>query len=400
MEMMKGQPMKASIFAYPQDLIDHGVERALDRIAALGFDQVSVPVNYHTAKLILPDNPKRKVWFTEPGATYFAPDLSKYDGPMKPYESSLTKGTDFYGELITTAKAAGLGINAWTVGLHNTPHGFQFPELCIETAFGDRLVHAFCPSNPGARAYLYNMAADLDSRFDLNAFEPETATFRPFLHGYHHMITGVEITPSLDYLLSLCFCPHCILSAAESGIDMAALRVTVKELIEGAFNGLPLPESPYNLPDAVEQLGELIAWRETVIEDIAADLKNDVLENTPLAFLASVSMPNSKAGFLYGADPAGLAESADYVGICGYAPEAEDLGADLGELSATGAPMDKLRVAVRPQWPDCSGEDNFAAKIEVLADAGVAAVGIYNYGTMRREAFDWIRKALASADAL
>jgi len=387
--------MKASIFIYPWDILDHGIESSLDQVKSLGFDQMNLAVNYHTARLLLPQNPIRKVYFTEPGATYFKPDHSKYDGPLRPYESTLTKGSDFLGDFVAKANSAGIAVNAWTVGLHSTPHGFSYPDLCVETAFGDRLLQAFCPSNPGARAYLIGMAKDLDSRYNFNAIEPETATFRPFAHGYHHEISGLENAPSLDYLLSLCFCESCAESASGSGVDISALRVKVRDAVSAAFEGRALPESQYDLPDMIDGLGDFIDWRKTVIEGLAAEVKRESCKNSDLAWLVSVAMPNSKSGFLYGADPAGLMNVADYVSICGYTTDAGALKDDLADVAASGMDMGRLKVAIRPQWPDCFEYDNFAAKLSVLSDCGVGAVGMFNFGTMQKKAFTWIEKAMS-----
>jgi hypothetical protein len=42
----------------------------------------------------------------------------------------------------------------WTVGLHNSRLGQLHPDLVCQSAFGDPLVNALCPSQPEVRAYL------------------------------------------------------------------------------------------------------------------------------------------------------------------------------------------------------------------------------------------------------
>ncbi|MCI0476794.1 MAG: hypothetical protein L0Y55_11145, partial [Anaerolineales bacterium] len=60
------QTIGNSIWVYPWDLFDNGLERALDEIAGAGLDSISVAATYHAARLLLPHNPRRKVLTLEP----------------------------------------------------------------------------------------------------------------------------------------------------------------------------------------------------------------------------------------------------------------------------------------------------------------------------------------------
>jgi len=55
--------LKTSIYAYPWDLIDEGIDQAVAKIATLGVDALQVSMSYHSGKFISPRNPRRRVYF-------------------------------------------------------------------------------------------------------------------------------------------------------------------------------------------------------------------------------------------------------------------------------------------------------------------------------------------------
>jgi len=390
--------MKASMYIYPWDILDYGMERCMEKLASLGMDQFSVAVNYHTAKLLLPHNPERTVYFTEPGLLYFRPREESYPGPLEPAESSLTAGTDFLGELVEKAAAAGLEVIAWVVCMHNTRLGFMHPETTVLTATGDRLLHSFCPVNPAAQEYVKGMVSDLASRFALKAVELESAAFMGFLHGYHHEISGMDIPSSLDFLLSLCFCPHCTESAGGAGIDMEELRGKVNEYIRKELEKPVLPRSPRELPDMIPGLDEFIDWRVDVVTSFVDSVKRESCPQLELITIATVFPPNSDARLLNGADPVELSRVCDSVAVSGYFAEPEELKEDLETLSSLGITFERFRAGLRPQAPDSYGYDNFVAKLRLLSDRSFGAVSFYNFGTMRASSFEWIRRGLEETE--
>ena len=68
--------MEYSIWVYPWDLLDAGVEHAVNELSDSGFTTLSVAATYHAGRLLLPHNPKRTVCFLEDGVAYFEPRSS------------------------------------------------------------------------------------------------------------------------------------------------------------------------------------------------------------------------------------------------------------------------------------------------------------------------------------
>ena len=55
-------------------------------LCVIRVDTVSLAVCYHTGKLLLPHNPRRKVYYPEDGALFFSPDAAAFaNSILKPY---------------------------------------------------------------------------------------------------------------------------------------------------------------------------------------------------------------------------------------------------------------------------------------------------------------------------
>ena len=63
--------MRKSLFAYPWELLDRGLCAAAEEIRALGVGKISLALIYHQARLLLPNNPRRKLYAHPGGSCYF-----------------------------------------------------------------------------------------------------------------------------------------------------------------------------------------------------------------------------------------------------------------------------------------------------------------------------------------
>src|SRR5947209_19728260 len=114
--------MYAALYTYPWDVIDESADRFCERAREqLGVDTISLAASYHAAKLILPHNPRRKVYYPEDGSLFFRPDPAAFaHSPIQPHVSALAREEDVLDSLCRAAEKAGLGVIALTVCLHNT----------------------------------------------------------------------------------------------------------------------------------------------------------------------------------------------------------------------------------------------------------------------------------------
>ena len=111
--------MYASVYAYPWDVQDETPAAFCQAIREnLGADTVSIAASYHAAKLILPHNPRRKVYYPDDGALYFQPDpVAWRDSPIVPHVGAATRETDPLAALCQEAAAR----RAWRDRLDRLP---------------------------------------------------------------------------------------------------------------------------------------------------------------------------------------------------------------------------------------------------------------------------------------
>jgi hypothetical protein len=286
----------------------------------------------------------------------------------------------------------------------------------VQNAFGDTYITTLCPANPDVRAYVRAMATDL-ARYPLECYMPESVCFMPFDHGYHHERTYVPITPTVKFLLSLCFCPHCRNAAAKAGVGVDALQAFVRAETDRALNGeptvlesVPLQEKPIAALAGGEMAGFLAARRATVttlIEELAQAAGKLPLQ--PMEWsgglraagggipLTGVTGTACDRAWQDGVDVAAIARACDGLCVLGYVAEPTVLRNDLGGYRARLPQETKLSVALRPMPPDSDSPEALAAKLRVLEELGVASADFYHYGFMRLANLGWVGRARAMA---
>jgi hypothetical protein len=67
--------MEFSLWAYPWDLLNEGVESVADQLTEMGIREVNLATNYHSVQPFLPHNPERKTFFART-SSYFHPNES------------------------------------------------------------------------------------------------------------------------------------------------------------------------------------------------------------------------------------------------------------------------------------------------------------------------------------
>ena len=134
-------------------------------------------------------------------------------------------------------RAAGCGVRAWTVFLHNGALAAEHPDCAPENAFGDRYVTDLCPANPDVRAFARALAADV-ARLGVASICSESLHYHALEHGYAHERYFVPLGPRVRYLLGPLLLPA-LSGGGERGcgVDGEAVRDRAREEIERAFAG-------------------------------------------------------------------------------------------------------------------------------------------------------------------
>jgi hypothetical protein len=409
--------LRTSLLTFATDLLDEGIgsvaENVQNRAEAGG---VTLAAAYHDARDVFPHNPRRVVYFQEPGAVFFQPSPSLFGSlPLQPVVSSIIGKRDLVAELVGVARQRELDANAWVVLLH-VDRGRAIEPFAQRNAFGDFYLTQLCPANPGVQAYARALIADVAAR-GVDAILMESFHFFPFTHGYHHERAFVEITPLTAFLLSLCFCDSCVRMGAAHGVDMAALRDAVRTavregLLTGREDAAPLDDEACVRALFGGELGAFVDARTTVVTALVGDLVAAARAANAETALVPVDEGGAIKGYV-GGQPTGvsapsiawqlgvslrqIAELAGVLDVLAYASTAERVSFDLKAYRNAIPDSAKLGAILRPIKPDCDSLANLRAKVEVAAELDLDRLDFYHYGLGPLDALDWIKSALRVA---
>jgi hypothetical protein len=406
--------MRSSLLAFATDLIDEGLDTVAENVQQRGgAGGITLATAYHDARDVFPHNPRRVVYFQEPGAVFFQPTPERFrDLRLQPIVSRLIGDRDLVAELVSLADQREMDANAWVVLLH-VDRGRAIEEFAHRNAFGDPYLTQLCPSNPDVRAYAHALIADVASR-GVDAILMEAFHFLPFPHGYHHERAFIEISPFTSFLLSLCFCDSCTHAAAEHGVDVNQLRGAVQETIRKGLLSDDRDSAEVDDPMLVRsmfggELGGLLETRRDAVTSLVAECVEAARNVDAQTVVVPVDPSGAIKGYV-GGQPTGqpapsiswrlgieleqLAKVADAVEVMAYASTAERVLVDLEAYAQAFAGSSKLGVILRPLRPDCESAENLRSKVEIASSLAVDRVDFYHYGLTRLDALDWIKFAL------
>ncbi|MFI6643563.1 hypothetical protein [Streptomyces sp. NPDC050504] len=240
--------MRASAFLYPWDVI--GDPDAPARVADLGVQQVTLASAYHSTRALTPRHPRHRVVSAEHAAVYYAPDERRWAGrTLRPYPAGPWAPGEAYARAADALAAAGLDVHSWVVLAHNSRLGAEHPDTSVVNAYGDRYPWAPCVARPDVRELLVDLAAEAAARPGAGGTELESCGWYGFAHLHAHDKTGgVALGDRAQYLMSLCFCPHCRAGYAERGLDPRELAASVRAALAPVWRGGG--GEPGELPDA------------------------------------------------------------------------------------------------------------------------------------------------------
>ncbi|MDF2630908.1 MAG: hypothetical protein K0R39_4739 [Symbiobacteriaceae bacterium] len=382
-------PMHASIWTYPWDVQDVGLETAMGEILDVaGADGISLAVSYHAGRFVQPRNPRRKVYFPEDGTIYFMPNLNRY-GRIQPKVADIVRERGDVAKALADARERRpFRLNGWTVCLHNTRVGYAYPDVAVQNAFGDRYFHSLCPSQPDAREYVTAMVGDMSSRYRLDAVELETPTFMGFAHGYHHEKDELGLGAKEEFLLSLCFCPACIERARRAGVDAEAARQAVLLELGAAFErAVPAQASMPDGPDGFDPaVAAFLRWRTEPVTSLISEIREAAHPETRVHLLSGAPARAWQSGV----DLAAAARQVDGLVVLAY--DLDEAG--VAERTAAGRALGSdgyLSMGLR--LDAAAGAEGLRARMAAAARAGADGCNLYNFGLVPAARLGWVREA-------
>ncbi|MDB5055812.1 MAG: hypothetical protein JWM44_3862 [Bacilli bacterium] len=393
--------MNYSIWTYPWDLLDIGIDQAMTEIAQAKLTGVSLTTSYHAGRFLQPRSPKRKVYFPEDGTLYFPFQKEKYRSLLiQPTAASLIKeNPNFWDLVFEAAGKQNLTVSGWTVCLHNTKLGMEYPEITVKNAYGDAYFYNLCPSHGEVRQYMKTMLEDLTTQYPFHAIELESLNYMGFPHEFHHEKDGVGLSEKDQFLLSLCFCDACKTRAQREGIDLRHAQQTVKQWIDAICEReLPLPDDPQFMQLGIDyfaehpEVVEYLHWRSTVVTSLAKELQEIMPARTQLYFL-SLLTPNMS--WLFGVDFQEISKINDGIVVCCYDSPPQQVGASMAQ-SKKAANATQLHTGLRVFYPENHNKAEFLDKVALAEAAGTNGFVFYNYGLIPKARMTWIREAIES----
>ncbi|WP_283137718.1 hypothetical protein [Rhizohabitans arisaemae] len=394
-----------ALFCGPLDLVGEGVDTVLRNVGErAGVERVAPAVAYHAVRDLLPHNPLHRV-ATGGAGVCFAPDRGRYPDPaLRPAVSPFAQGRDLLGELCDRSASAGVGVDAWAVYLHDDGHDPARPGI-VRNLYGDPYPELLCPADPRVRAYATALTEDLCS-YPIGSVLAEAPHWLPFGHGYGHERRSVELDPTAELLLGLCFCPYCRAAAEARGVRVPDLLAAAKAHVGACLTGGP-PGSARPVRDA--GLGEYLDARcgrvTALITELAAtaaragvgfrllDLSAGLLgwaDGRPAGACGAATAKN------LGVDPAGVAAVCP-ISLTPYARDPERVRAETLAYRAEAGAGARLGAVLRPMNLDCDSVENLADKLVIARDLGLDRMDFYHYGLSPLTALDRIRTARAIA---
>lgn len=392
--------MYASMWSYPWDLVDCGIEQSLDDMQENGLTGVSMITSYHAGRFLQIRSPKRMVYFPEDGVMYYPSDLSRFKGQLiQPKVGRYIKEhPDFWDKLFDAAAKRNMTVSGWTVCLHNTRIGMNYPEVTVHNAFDDAVYYNLCPSNPHVREYMCTLAEDISSSLSLYSMELESMNYMGHAHEFHHEKDGIGLTSLQDFLLSLCFCPSCVERAKKAGIDILPAKHTVKSwLNEMCKQDQPPKNDAEFLEKGIEYFKEYqdvytyLKWRSTVVTSLMEEVHTAVHGRCKLYFLSL--LPHSQS-WLFGVDLNKISNLCEGAVICSYDCDAQKARGDLQESTSGLNKKADILVGMRCFMPEYKDFDEFNAKIKATKEFPIKGYLMYNYGLIPPSHLAWIKKAL------
>lgn len=379
--------MEFAIWAYPWDLLDEGLDSAIDRLVAAGINEINLATTYHSVHSFSPTNPDRRSYFARASA-YFQP--SGTYGNLEPVSAEQMGEADWVAKITDRIADSPLSCNAWTVGCHNSRLGLRNPDLTIESPDGDSLSFGLCPSQPAVQSYLTTLVGELDDRpFDRIELETFDYFFGSGL-GWHHDKVFVELGRLGTFLLGLCFCDACRANAADDGVDVTVVRNTAIETIDAVAAGdLPATLEPLEWLRAHPEVDDYVAVRERTLVDLYAQLRETV--DAELGYY--VGMLDVGEEWLFGADLPALAEHLDYVTAIAYEPSGR-AAADRINTADDLTPGIPVHAGLQPGPPVVDDEASVRDLVDSAVEAGAPRLSFYNDGPLPERSLEWIAAAI------
>ena len=389
---MKSDSFVVSLYTYPWDVADEGLDVSLGRIADLaGCDEVMLTPSYHRSDYFLPHHPTHPIYFGENGAIYFRPDSSRYaDTKIRPRVSREVTDDGYFDRIVEEIRKKGLLFSAWMVYVFDDYLTQTYPELARHDMFGTPHIGAVSTAPPDVRSYFLALTREVVERFEPAAVWVESLARRAFSFRGK---SRADIAARCQFLLGLDFNPAAMTYATEAGLDAEALRQDLAAWMRPHLAaGVDDPDEPVDA-----------AWLEEAFDGRLQRYMELAREQTTELWLEAASIIRGAGVRLQTdlADPV-RAQRDDldprtnrHIDRLSYSlRDGEAAASRLRELESQIAPGGS--VFLRPEG-DFRAVGPISAQLGEARQAGAGGVTLYNYGLLTEEQLRNIGQAVRSS---
>jgi hypothetical protein len=391
--------MQLGMYVHPWDIADEGARNVFQLLAKNGVQFINLAVSYHSGRFFLPHNPIKKVYYAEEGVVYFDPGQDCFrSSRLKPIRSSSYSGSDILKQSVEIANDYSMTVNAWTVCLHNGRFAADYPDLAVENMYGEKDMNFLCPVKSDSHKYLRSLMLSLATGYDIGEIELESAFFPPaFIHGVHHEVMGIRITPVMSYLLSTCFCQDCIADALSKGIDLnEARKHAINYIHDQILNmrniGNPAEAENQDLKQALIREGfeDIIAFKTSVSRDLMYYYSETALEAG-----TNISIVGTGRGLAgSGVDlefPSGTIKALDLIA---YYQNISEISSDVALVRSKLPVNVSVRTGINLSYPYAYNPVRLRESVDSALSAGSNAIIFYNYGWATQNIIEEIQNLL------
>jgi hypothetical protein len=376
--------MYKAIYASARDLVEEGLDQALEHIRASGANTVTLAASQVAGPMPHPRQAGRTSSAAD-GTVYFRARPERY-GHVKPRVHPLVSECDGLAEL--QRLAPDLGRAAWVASCLDARTDAPHTDYVSRNAFGDPYGHRLCPAHPAVRDYVVNLCSDLAHGYDLAAVILEAPGWLPCDQGYRSELAAAPLDRWARTLLSFCFADATRHAAKAAGSDADRLQAETRRLLEGYGAAETVPAgmtAAWWFADVVSdpEWAAFLDWRCRQVADLVTDVKAALPAGTALAVVPTAPH-RDLAGRLEGIDVGMLAVAADGLEIPVYVATAEEAYLEARDVRGRAGDAAALRFILGPSLRDGGDDAKTREAVLEISRIGIAGIAFYDYGHIRR----------------
>lgn len=388
-------------YLHPWDLTWLADRGGLPALGEMGCTDVAFPASYHAGRWMTPVGGEGLVRLLEDGITYFRPGDSYGVLQPTPSASIPVSGNSPLEECIEQATAAGLESHAWTVLFHNTPMGQRHPESCVINAVGDAYEYSLCPARPEVQEFGLAMVRDVAAHANLTTVEVEAMGYMGYKHGSHHAKSSFTPDPYLDFLLSFCFCEHCVEGLQQQLVEGDLLRAKVAGLLrEHIVEGDAMQQRALSWQESFDQLTKdlgrrpflgMIRHRTQIYVGLLSRLRGVIPSEVRLS--VHLNMDPLFSGSQIGHPFNAIVSMVDEIIVTHYGESTKKMSEKWRGQKGIGA---RTRVAIWPKAPEYTEDKDLVAVLNLAEEWHLDGVRIYHLGLLPWRTTQRVFKVLTS----